>query len=117
MNSGGSDHFSQGFGGRGMTTGTFARMNQPARGSQPARTDQAAASAETPATLRFMLSIARHARRTTPFVDTRGATDMSIEIPKPGDVLSFELPPLQKATEDLLKGHTFSIRVRITEVK
>ena len=64
-----------------------------------------------------MLSIARHARRTTPFVDTRGATDMSLEMPKPGDVLSFELPPLQKATEDLLKGHTFSIRVRITEVK
>jgi len=69
------------------------------------------------ATLRFTLSIARHARRTTPFVDTRGATDMSLEMPKPGDVLSFELPPLQKATEDLLKGHTFSIRVRITEVK
>jgi hypothetical protein len=116
-------NFSQGYGGRGAPTGYFtrtdqtARGGQAARGGQPASTDPAAAGAETPATLRFMLSIARHARRTTPFVDTRGATDMSIEIPKPGDVLSFELPPLQKATEDLLKGHTFSIRVRITEVK
>jgi len=116
-------NFSSGYGGRGITTGTFARTDltarggQSARGGQPARTDQAAAGAETPATPRFTLSIARHARRTTPFIDTRGATDMSIEMPKPGDVLSFELPPLQKATEDLLKGHTFSIRVRITEVK
>jgi hypothetical protein len=110
-------NFAQGYGGRGAATGQFARADPPTPPSPPARAGQAAASAETPATPRFMLSIARHARRTTPFVDTRGATDMSLEMPKPGDVLSFELPPLQKATEDLLKGHTFSIRVRITEVK
>jgi hypothetical protein len=98
-------NFATGYGGRGTLSGQFARASQ------------APAGTETPTTLRLMLSIARHARRTTPFVDTRGSTDMSIDMPKPGDVLSFELPPLQKATEDLLKGHTFSIRVRITEVK
>ena len=102
----------------GNSPARISRARGSARPRWPADTaGQAAASPETPATLRFMLSIARHARRTTPFVDTRGATDMSLEMPKPGDVLSFELPPLQKATEDLLKGHTFSIRVRITEVK
>jgi len=103
--------------GRGVQIGQLARVDPPTPPSPPARGGQAAAGAETPTTPRFMLSIARHARRTTPFVDTRGATDMSLEMPKPGDVLSFELPPLQKATEDLLKGHTFSVRVRITEVK
>jgi hypothetical protein len=110
-------NFAKGYGGRGAATGQFAGAEPPTPPSPPARAGQAAAGAETPTTPRFMLSIARHARRTTPFVDTRGATDMSLEMPKPGDVLSFELPPLQKATEDLLKGHTFSIRVRITEVK
>jgi hypothetical protein len=65
----------------------------------------------------LVVSISRRARRGAPFIDTRGATDVSIEIPKPNDVLSFELPPLQKETEDLLKGHTFSIRLRVTPVK
>ena len=65
----------------------------------------------------FAVSISRRARRASPFIDTRGATDVSIEIPKPSDVLSFELPPLQRETEDLLKGHTFSIRLRVTPVK
>ena len=65
----------------------------------------------------IMVSIARRARRTTPFIDTRGTTDMSIQIPQPDDVFSFELPPLQKATEDLLAGHVFSIRLRVTPVK
>ena len=32
----------------------------------------------------------------------------------PTDVLSFEFPALQKSTEDLLKGHQFSLRVRVT---
>jgi hypothetical protein len=65
----------------------------------------------------IIVSIARRAFRSTPFVDTRGTTDMSIQIPQPDDVLSFELPPLQKATEDLLAGHVFSVRLRITPVK
>ena len=104
-------------GGRGAAAGQSAGTGQGGARGQAASGAQAATSPETPATARFMLSIARHARRATPFVDTRGATDMALEMPKPGDVLSFELPPLQKATEDLLKGHTFSIRVRITEVK
>jgi hypothetical protein len=65
----------------------------------------------------IIVSIARRAFRKAPFVDTRGTTDMSIQIPQPNDVLSFELPPLQKATEDLLSGHVFSVRIRITPVK
>jgi hypothetical protein len=73
--------------------------------------------ASSDATAMFAVSIARRARRGTPFIDTRGATDISIQVPKPGDVFSFELPPLQKATEDLLKGHTFSLRVRFTPVR
>ena len=65
----------------------------------------------------IIVSISRRARRASPFVDTRGTTDMSLQIPQSSDVLSFELPPLQKATEDLLSGHVFSIRLRVTPVK
>ncbi len=90
-----------------------------ARGASAARgsTEPAVTPAEPAPTPLFVVSIARHARRATPFIDTRGTTDLSIQIPKPEDVFSFELPPLQKATEDLLKGHTFSIRLRMTPVK
>jgi len=106
-----------GRGGRGAATGQGAGTGQGGARGQGAGAAQQTTSPETPATPRFMLSIARHARRAAPFVDTRGAMDMALEMPKAGDVLSFELPPLQKAAEDLLKGHTFSIRLRITEVK
>jgi hypothetical protein len=61
----------------------------------------------------LVVSIARRARRAKPFLDTTGTTDVSMEVPKPDDVLSFELPPLQKSVEDLVKGHTFSIRLRM----
>ena len=103
-------NYSSDYGGRGaIRERSFAR-DQPARGGQPGRSGQpdpagqAAASAETPATLRFMLSIARHARRTTPFIDTRGATDVSVEMPKPGDVLSFELPPAPESDGGFAQG-------------
>lgn len=63
---------------------------------------------------RVMLTIARRARATgNPTIDTSGSSAMALDMPKPEDVLSFEFPPLQKATEDLLKGHVFSLRVRI----
>jgi hypothetical protein len=42
---------------------------------------------------------------------------MAIDLPKPEEVLSFEFPALPKATEDLLAGHKFSIRLRVTPVK
>jgi hypothetical protein len=90
----------------GLTQGYVAR----GRGA-------AAAPSTESATPLFGISIARRARRATPFIDTRGATDISLQTPKPEDVLSFELPALQKSTEDLLKGHTFSIRLRVTPIK
>jgi hypothetical protein len=65
----------------------------------------------------IIVTISRRARRANPFIDTRGTTEMSLQLPKQDDVLSFELPPLQKATEDLLAGHLFSIRLRVTPVK
>lgn len=99
--------------GVGLFTGGRASGSRPAAGAQASTAAKLTAS-QTPM---FAVSIARRVRRATPFLDTRGATDMSIEIPKPTDVFSFELPPLQKATEDLLKGHTFSIRLRMTQVK
>jgi hypothetical protein len=65
-----------------------------------------------------MLTLARRARATgNPFIDTTGSSSMILDVPKPEDVLSFEFPALQKATEDLLKGHVFSLRVRITAAK
>lgn len=67
---------------------------------------------------RVMLTIARRARASgNPTIDTTGSSAMAMDMPKPEDVPSFEFPPLQKATEDLLKGHVFSLRVRITPAK
>jgi hypothetical protein len=67
---------------------------------------------------RIMLSINRRARMTgPPLLDINGGSGMLIEVPSPDDVLSFEFPPLQKAAEDLLRGHTFSLRVRLAPVR
>jgi hypothetical protein len=64
---------------------------------------------------RLMVTISRRARATGQnFLDTTGGSSMAIDVPAPNDVLSFEFPALQKATEDLLKGHLFSLRVRVT---
>jgi len=66
---------------------------------------------------RIMVAISRRARAAgTPLLDITGGSSILIDAPAPTDVLSFEFPPLQKATEDLLKGHLFSLRVRITPV-
>jgi hypothetical protein len=67
---------------------------------------------------RLLLTIARRAHAGgKDYMDTTGSSAMVIDMPKPDDVLSFEFPPLQKATEDLLKGHTFSLRIRVRPVK
>jgi hypothetical protein len=49
-----------------------------------------------------------------PLLDITGGSTMVIGVPSPTDVLSFEFPALQKSAEDLLKGHQFSLRVRVT---
>ena len=98
--------------GRSTTTIAVTRSGAAGRGGAAI----GANPADTPSPL-IVVSIARRVRRASPFIDTRGTTDMSIQIPEPNDVLSFELPALQKATEDLLKGHQFSVRLRITAVK
>ena len=53
----------------------------------------------------------------TPPLDTRGGSYFFMDVPASDDVLSLEFPSLQKATEDLLKGHTFSLRIKIMPVK
>jgi hypothetical protein len=67
---------------------------------------------------RVMLTITRRARAAgSPTLDVGGGSQVLIDLPKPEDVLSFEFPQLQKSAEDLLRGHTFSLRVRVTPVR
>jgi len=67
---------------------------------------------------RLFLSISRRGRSTgQSFIDTTGTSSIVVDLPGPTDVLSFEFPPLQKAAEDLLAGHTFSLRLRLTKGK
>lgn len=67
--------------------------------------------------IRLAVSIARRARAGgTPPLDTRGGSYFLMDVPAPADVVSFEFPSLQKATEDLLKGHSFSLRIKVTPV-
>jgi hypothetical protein len=79
-----------------------------------------AATSATPAvpeTSKVQLSISRRARSAASALDVSGGSSMAIDLPKPEEVLSFEFPALPKATEDLLAGHKFSIRLRVTPVK
>jgi hypothetical protein len=46
-------------------------------------------------------------------LDTTGSSEMSVDLPRPEEVLSFEFPALQKPAEDLLAKHKFSVRVRV----
>ena len=63
---------------------------------------------------RVTVSLNRRARAAvTPRSISRAAAASRSTSPSPTDVLSFEFPALQKETEDLLKGHQFSLRVRI----
>ena len=70
-----------------------------------------------PAASKIQLSISRRARSAASALDVSGGSSMAIDLPKPEEVLSFEFPALPKATEDLLAGHKFSIRLRISPVK
>jgi hypothetical protein len=66
---------------------------------------------------RIMVTIGRRARASgPPLLDITGGSSIAMELPAATDVLSFELPALQKAAEDLLKGHQFSLRVRVTPI-
>ena len=46
-------------------------------------------------------------------LDTTGASEITVDMPRPEEVLSFEFPALQKPAEDLLAKHKFSVRVRV----
>jgi hypothetical protein len=60
------------------------------------------------------VTISRRARAAgSPPLDTTGWSKVAVQVTNPSEVLSFEFPPLQKATEDLLSGHKFSLRLRV----
>jgi hypothetical protein len=80
-------------------------------------TGAATETAGVPETSKIQLSISRRARSAANALDVSGGSSMAIDLPKPEEVLSFEFPALPKATEDLLAGHKFSIRLRVTPVK
>ncbi len=80
-------------------------------------TGAATETAAVPETSKIQLSISRRARSAASALDVSGGSSMAIDLPKPEEVLSFEFPALPKATEDLLAGHKFSIRLRVTPVK
>ena len=70
---------------------------------------------EPAATPHISISIDRRAHTAgPPLLDITGGSSMVIDVPKDNDVLAFEFPALQKSAEDLLKGHQFSLRVRVT---
>jgi hypothetical protein len=79
---------------------------------------RAAAGAATAAddAVRIAVTIARRIRGGTPAIDTRGGSYFFMNVPAPTDVVSFEFPSLPNVSEDLLKGHTFSLRIRVTPV-
>jgi hypothetical protein len=52
----------------------------------------------------------------TPALDTRGGSYFYVDMPPATEVLSFEFPALP-AAETLLKGHTFSLRIRVKPVE
>jgi hypothetical protein len=49
------------------------------------------------------------------YLSGRSAT--VIPMPGAGEVIAFELPPLRKEAEELLKNHRFSLRLRVTPVE
>ena len=67
------------------------------------------------AAIRIAVTIARRVRGGgTPPIDTRGGSYFFMNVPAPTDVVSFEFPSLPSVGEDPLKGHTFSLRIRVT---
>jgi len=123
------------FGGPGAALGSFAfpqiqvqtsrgpitiditgklQSSTPTDGRQMLAVISSGNQSEAPAQ-HITVSIDRRARSAgPPLLDITGGSSMVIEVPKPTDVLSFEFPALQKSTEDLLKGHQFSLRVQLT---
>jgi len=49
----------------------------------------------------------------SPPLDNSGGSDRLLTLPRPDEVVSFELPPLVGSMRDLLAGHAFSLRLRI----
>jgi hypothetical protein len=66
--------------------------------------------------VRIAVTFARRIRGGNPAIDTRGGSYFFMNVPAPTDVVSFEFPSLPNVSEDLLKGHTFSLRIRVTPV-
>jgi hypothetical protein len=93
---------------------TYWRMQDLQASMRPGAATLAAAAPEGS---KIQLSISRRARSSAAALDVSGGSSMAIDLPKPEEVLSFEFPALPKATEDLLAGHKFSIRLRVTPVK
>src|SRR4030095_5939654 len=66
---------------------------------------------------RIAVPVVRRARASsTPPLDARGGSSFFMDAPASSDVISFEFPAMPAATESLLKGHTFSLRIRVTPV-
>ena len=69
------------------------------------------------APLGVALTMTRRGRAAgTPALDTRGGSYFYVDMPPATEVLSFEFPVLP-AAETLLKGHTFSLRIRVKPVE
>jgi hypothetical protein len=67
------------------------------------------------AAVHIAVTLARRARGGgTPPIDSRGGSYFFMNVPAPTDVVSFEFPSLPTVGEDVLKGHTFSLRIRVT---
>jgi len=89
--------------------------DQPPAGGRGAMTLTTIYPTDLSAAQHISVKIDRRAHASgPPLLDITGGSTMVIGVPAPTDVLSFEFPALQKSAEDLLKGHQFSLRVRVT---
>ena len=99
------------------SAGTRSLYGELAMRAQQSTTISGKPGADSTETSKVQVSLSRRARSSAAALDTSGASSMAIDLPKAEEVLSFEFPPLQKSTEDLLAGHKFSLRLRLTPVK
>ena len=80
----------------------------------PSRTTFAAGTG-TSAPAQLLVVIDRRVRSAgPPSVDTSGSSGKLIDLPSEKDVISFELPGVSGPVQELLAGHQFSLRVRVT---
>lgn len=70
------------------------------------------AAASSPLTIEIARRITRDG---PPRVDNTGGSFQSMAVPKPDEVLSFELPPSREAGLVLPPGHEFSLRLRLVQ--